>query len=66
MSLGEYDKIELSDQNSCTNGARCPVTRGTTTHMLFDCSSVTAFWNRLAKIIHELLGTHTLQKRCEL
>jgi hypothetical protein len=31
--------------------------------MFFDCPSVTAFWNRLAKILHELLGPHPLQKK---
>jgi hypothetical protein len=31
--------------------------------MFFDCPSVTAFWNHLAKLLHELLDPHPLQKK---
>jgi hypothetical protein len=29
----------------------------------FDCPSVTAFWNLLAQILHNLLGPHPMQKK---
>jgi hypothetical protein len=41
----------------------CPGTRAIMDHMFFHCPSVTAFWTRLAKILHELLGPHPLQKK---
>jgi hypothetical protein len=31
--------------------------------MFFDCPLVTDFWNHLAKLLHELLGHHPLQKK---
>jgi hypothetical protein len=31
--------------------------------MFFDCPTVTAFWGRLTKTLHDLLGPHPLQKR---
>jgi hypothetical protein len=31
--------------------------------MFFDCPTVTAFWGRLIKTLHDLLGPHLLQKR---
>jgi hypothetical protein len=36
----------------------CPGITGTIDHMFFDFPSVTAFWNHLARLIHELLGPH--------
>jgi hypothetical protein len=69
ISLAEYYTTEWPHNNCYTNGVNktqiidswCPGTTGTIDHMLFDCPSVTAFWNRLPKILHELL--HSLQKR---
>jgi hypothetical protein len=40
-----------------------PGITGTIEHMFFDCPSVTAFWNRSAKLLHDLLGPHPLQKK---
>jgi hypothetical protein len=37
------------------------VPRNQRPHVL--CPSVTAFWNNLAKLLHELLGPHPLQKK---
>jgi hypothetical protein len=34
--------------------------------MFFDCPSVTALWNRLAKMLHELLGPRLLLKKLML
>jgi hypothetical protein len=71
ISLGEYYTTESSHHNCYTNGANetpitcpwCQGTTGTIDHMFFDFPSVTAFWSRLAKILHELLGPHPLQKK---
>jgi hypothetical protein len=34
--------------------------------MFFDCPSITAFWSRLVKMLHELLGPHPLFKELML
>jgi hypothetical protein len=39
----------------------CPGTTGTMDHMFFECPTVTAFWGRLTKTLHELLGPRPLQ-----
>jgi hypothetical protein len=38
----------------------CPWSPGTTDHMFFECPTVTAFWERLTKTLHDLLGPHPL------
>jgi hypothetical protein len=40
----------------------CPGITGTIDHIFFDCPSAIAFWNRLAKILDEILGPRPLQK----
>jgi hypothetical protein len=64
---------ELSHHNSYTNEVNqilycpwCPGAKGTIDHMFFDCPTVTAFWNRLAKIFHYLLGPYPLLKKLVL
>jgi cell division protein FtsI/penicillin-binding protein 2 len=41
----------------------CPGTTGTIDHIPFEWPTVTAFWGRLTKTLHDLLGPHPLQKR---
>jgi hypothetical protein len=70
ISLGGYYTRESSHHNCYINGVNathycpwCPRTTATIDHLFFDCPSITAFWNSLAKILHELLGPQPLQKK---
>jgi hypothetical protein len=57
QQLHKFNKRDTSDS------PWCPGTIGTIDHIFFDCPTVTAFWKRLTKTLHDLLGPHPLQKR---
>jgi exonuclease III len=57
------EQLNKWNQRQTADCPWCPRSPGTLEHMLFECSTVTATWARLQKLLHKLLGPHPLNRR---